>query len=207
MTIFITFAGYGQPGRTAKIIPDDYPVSNNMFVGNYEERNSGEITSFDKAWFTNDTLKQTLVFELYTDYFRCEIFHFYNNDIPDDLIKIMELNVANGTGDTATELQKKKYFKEFLSSSKKINKSYFITNKGLKLGDHKNKAVLIYGKPDKSFISKGIEKYEWNFEGDEPEIANKTTTTKPLAEGFGYRVRMFFKNDKLIAMILNNYIP
>jgi len=62
------------------VIPDNYPVTNEMFgydvKSNGREIKSGNIRSLDKVWFRNDTLKQILVFELYTDNFRNIIFHF-----------------------------------------------------------------------------------------------------------------------------------
>lgn len=58
---------------------DDFPVTNRMFRKIYNHNQSfkmksGKIYSLDKAWFTNDTLDQTLVFELYTDFFRTDIY-------------------------------------------------------------------------------------------------------------------------------------
>jgi hypothetical protein len=215
LAIFNLTIVLGQVDTLNKIITDDYPVTNNMFVGNYQQRESGEITSLDKAWFTNDTLKQTLVFELYTDYHRLNIFHFYNLDIPEELINNMELHVATGKFknifNIATIEQKQKYFRGFLDSSKSIYKSYFITTKGFKLGDYKVKALSIYGQPDSCRTSNGIEKCKWKFEGDyieSEENHSKMQTKRPFAENsFGFEVTMFFKADKLIAMILSNDIP
>ena len=56
---------------------DDYPVPTKMFVGNYHRRESGVLASEDAAWFSNDTLNQTLIFELYTDFHRLYTYHFF----------------------------------------------------------------------------------------------------------------------------------
>jgi len=58
-----------------RFVVDDYPVTNEMLIDKTSnnssyKKQSGQTYSYDKAWFGNDTLKQTLVFELYTDYHR-----------------------------------------------------------------------------------------------------------------------------------------
>src|SRR4051812_28691651 len=64
---------------TVKIIPDDYPVTDEIFGSDFNQNGreikSGDIFSYDKIWFRNDSLNQTLVFELYTDNYRNIIFH------------------------------------------------------------------------------------------------------------------------------------
>jgi len=216
IVLFTLLIGNGALGQSdgLTMIPDDYPVTDSMFKGNYDKIISGEITSLDKAWFTNDTLKQTLVFELYTDYHRLEIYHFYNNDIPEELINKIELYVSKGKFnnifDTATRKQKQTFFSGFLSSGKKIDQKYFTTYKGFKLGDNQEKAITIYGTPDKHSTFKNIEKYEWTFTGDYALKESKTNvkTNKPLAKNsWGFEVIMFFRKDKLIDMILSNDIP
>src|ERR1700704_2405435 len=61
---------------------DDYPITQNMLTCSDHssacEIKYGDIVSLDKIWFTNDALKQSLVFEMYTDGFRNAIFHFDN---------------------------------------------------------------------------------------------------------------------------------
>jgi hypothetical protein len=202
------------------LLVDDYPVTNEMLAdktsnnSSYKKK-SGEVFSSDKAWFTNDTLKQTLVFELYTDYHRLYIYHFTNADIPTDLIRQMQLYVSKSKFDnvfeTATFKQKQTYFSGFINSAIKINRQYFTTKKGFKLGDKKEKAIGIYGNPDKSSISENLEKCEWKFEGDyleSEETRPKMKTNKPFAkDSFGYSVTMYFRNNSLIAMIIGNDIP
>jgi hypothetical protein len=207
----ITTRVYGQTKSASTIIPDDYPIPNNMFKGNCQHKESGEIISIDKAWFTNDTLKQTLVFELYTDYHRLEIYHFYNDKIPEELISRMVLHIATGphkSMGSASTKQKQTFFRGFINSSKKISQSYFITSKGIKLGDKKEKIFGIYGKPNSISILSGIEKYEWIFQGDNIQSVTRETNNKLLAkDSFGYEVAMFFKGNKLIAMRFRNDIP
>lgn len=154
---------------------------------------SGQIYSYDKAWFTNDTLNQTIVFELYTDYYRTVTYHFYNNDVTADLIDRIELH-ENG-GELATIKQKLKNFNGFLNQATKIDSRYFITNKGFRLGDTKQKATKTYGNPDKQSMHDGVEKLEWDF------------VDIPLVHSFGHHIVMYFKKGRLIRLILYNDIP
>lgn len=202
---------------------DDYPVTDKMFMklsknNDSLKMKSGPVFSLDKVWFTNDTLHQTLVFELYTDNFRLEIYHFDNSDIPEGIIKHMELDISKSKYDNVFELasyeQKKDYLNGFIRQSEKINQKYFITDKGFKLNDLKDKAIKIYGKPDHTKIDNGIEVCEWDFYGDYVLSDDYTDTKKidlhgkPLAKNsFGNQVIMYFRNNKLIGIILHNDIP
>jgi len=194
-----------------RFVVDDFPVTNEMLADKTSnifsyKKQSGQTFSYDKAWFSNDTLKQTLVFELYTDYHRIVTYHFYNNDIPTDLINRMELHIDGG--ELALDKQKLKDFSGFLKQTTKINSTYFITDKGFRLGDTKQKAIENYGFPDKSLTNNGIEKLEWDFVGDEiydgiPDLKGKSFAK----DSFGYQVVMYYKNGKLIGQILHNDIP
>jgi hypothetical protein len=170
------------------------------------KKQSGQTFSYDRVWFSNDTLKQILVFELYTDYHRMVTYHFYTNDIPIDLISRMELHIDGG--DPASEKQKLNDFGGFLKQTTKINSSYFITDKGFRLGDTKQKAIETYGNPDKQTITDGIEKLEWDFIGNELYDGKTDLKGKPLADNsFGHQILMYFRNGKLTGQILFNDIP
>lgn len=199
---------------------DDYPVTNEMLKDKTSnnssyKRKSDEIFSLDKAWFTNDNLKQTLIFELYTDYHRLYVYHLINNDIPSDLIKQIELSVSknkfDNIFDTATLKQKQTYFSSFINSAIKINQNYFTTKKGFRLGDKKGKAISVYGIPDKCSTVDNIEKCEWKYEGDyveSEETHPKGKRNKPFVKNsFGYSVIMYFRDNHLIGMIICNNIP
>jgi len=191
-----------------RFIVDDYPVTDEMFgfVDNAREIKSGPIRSLDKAWFSNDTLSQTLVFELYTDFHRSGTFHFFNNPAPKEIIERIELHTDEG--EIASEKPKEKFFKGFLYAAKRISRSYFTSNKELKLGDRIENALKIYGKPDKITVSNHVKTYEWNFAGDILYDGKTDLMGKPLAkDNYGHQVLMFFENDKLIGIILFNDIP
>ena len=199
------------PDTIKKFVVDDYPVTDEMLADKTSsnssyKKQSGQTFSYDKAWFSNNTLKQTLVFELYTDYHRLVTYHFLDNDIPTDLINRMELHIDGG--ELASDKQKLKDFSGFLKQTTKINSSYFITDKGFRLGDTKQKAVETYGYPDKQTITDGIEKLEWLYIGDTSYDGKTDLKGKPLADkSFGHQILMYFRNGKLIGQILHNDIP
>ena len=188
------------------LVVDDYPVTNEILGPNAHSRTSGEISDGEGAWFSNDILKQTLVFVLYTDYHRLVTYHFLNNDIPIGIIQRMELHTAGG--ELASDRIKQKYFKGFLAQTTKIARSYFKTNKGFKIGDSKEKALKVYGKPDKTTIENGVEKYEWGFAGDILYDSKTKLKRNILAkDSFGHQITMFFRSNKLIGLIFHNDIP
>jgi hypothetical protein len=205
------------PDSIKTIIVDDYPVTNDMFreLHNADplfKMQSGQIFSIEKAWFTNDTINQTLVFELYTDFHRFMIFHFQNDNVPDTLISQIQLyNLSDNTYKEVNLNQKKPCFQGFIDSSKRIDQNYFISSKGLRLNDNKEKILKLYGQPDKIYMIKGIECYDWDFYGDELYISDQRDIDlkgKPLAlNSFGHHIKMYFTDNLLIALILINDIP
>jgi hypothetical protein len=191
-----------------RFIVDDYPLTDDMLGRdiNGREIKSGDIISVDKVWFTNDTLKQTIVVDLYTDNFRMVEFHFQNQDIPKRLIEIMELHTNDG--ELASQQLKQKDYKGFITAATRISKTYFTTDKGFKLGDGRQKAINVYGIPDKESIEDGVEVLEWDFVGDILYDGETSLKGKPLAkDNYGHQTTMMFRNSKLIAIIFHNDIP
>ncbi len=188
-------------------VVDDYPVTDSMFKLSKDVLMAAGLRNVDRIWYSNDSLKETLIFEIYTDYFRMNTFHFNNNDIPADLLKRMVL--YDESGNYATEENKAKGILSLQKLATPISPKYFITNKGLVLEDNKKKTVDIYGKPDTVSILDGVEKLQWKFIGDIYYYDHKIDLKgKPVAErSFGHVITMFFRNDKLIGLILENEIP
>jgi len=196
------------PDTIKRFRVDDYPLTDDMFGkgDNGREIKSGGITSIDKVWFTNQALKQTLVVELYTDNFRTAAFHFQDQNIPTALIKRMELHTDDG--ELASQQQKEKDFKGFVSKAREINKNYFRTNKGFKIGDSKQMAINSYGEPDRKTVEENVEVLEWDFTGDLLYDGKTDLKGKPLAkDNYGHQVTMFFRNNKMAGVILHNDIP
>ena len=199
------------PESIQRWVVDDYPISDAMFAtqridNNQIEKHSGQTSAYDQVWFKNNALKQIIIFELYTDDHRMVTFHFYSNEPPTELLQRMELHAANG--EFATEQQKRKDFGGFIKQASPINAKYFISNKGFKLGDTKQKALRIYGKPTKITRQNGIEKLEWAFIGDIMYGGSILRKGQRMAfNSFGHQATLYFKNGKLIGLILHNDIP
>ncbi len=76
------------------------------------------------------------------------------------------------------------------------------------MGTKKQKAIDVYGKPDKESMNADFEKLEWEFIGDIFYDGKTDLKGKPLAkESFGHQIIMYFKNGKLVGQILLNAIP
>jgi hypothetical protein len=190
---------------------DDYPVTNRMLEDTTSNnssyvKQSGVIRSLDKVWFKDSALNQTLVFEMYTDKHRLAVFHFYNNDIPNGIIDRMELH--NADGELATLEQKKKNIKVIVKAAAEIDSEYFTSHKSFRLSDDKEKVLRIYGTPDNRSDDGNLEILEWAFVGDILYDGKTDLKGKPLAkDNYGHQATMFFKKNRLIAIILRNDIP
>ncbi|MDH5379961.1 MAG: hypothetical protein OEW75_03865 [Cyclobacteriaceae bacterium] len=185
-------------------VTDDYPITNSMlksakFIDN-------PVLSFDGLWFSNRN--QTIAFALYTDYYRYAIFHFENGNVPLDLIDQIELFKPLPESDTADINIKKELFARVFPKINVVDSSYFRTNKGFQLGDSKLKALRVYGQPDIQKNENGVEMLYWEFIGDILYDGKQDSKEKPLARNsFGHEIKMYFKNEKLVALFLKNTIP
>jgi len=192
---------------------DDYNIDDNWLVYDTIVNKSGDVYSQFINWFSNDTLKQTMVLE-HVSGIRYFISCFLNDDIPDEIIQGMSLSckMEYGGFDSASFEQKKSSINGFIRSAKRIRQSIFISQKGISLGQEKSKAIQFYGKPDNIQKVGTFEKYQWTFIGDwilkvYPDSIPKYYK-KPFAiNSFGHKVIMYFKNEKLKALILENQIP
>lgn len=183
------------------LVTDDYLVTDKML----EKKKiiNGQTYSEEFVWFTNDTLNQTVIFELYTDYHRLSVIHIFNDKIPGGLFeKLTEASGATYPGGSIDSIENK------IKSAEKISSRYFVSLKGIQLGKKKSDVINTYGPVDTIIKFKDSEMYSWDFMGDAFLSENKTAKNKPYAQNsFGYQVKMFFRNDILIAMYLHNDIP
>ena len=194
----LTICCFAQDTKPS-ITPDDFPITNNLLTQHKDPYPEG-----DHVWFTNTELKQTLVFELGTDYHRYKTYLFYNNIIPEDLLNDDWFSSAQNTSN------KVEVFKTYIKNATPINKNYFTSLQGIELGQTKKQILTLYPySADEVTVTEDLEKYTWNFIGDiivdlQPEIQND----KPLAKSsFGYHFTTYFKNDILVGLILVNDIP
>lgn len=192
---------------------DDYNIDDNWLLYDTIVNKSGDVYSQFINWFSNDTLKQTMVFE-HVSGTRVFISCFLNDEIPNEIIERMSLSckMEYGGFSCASFEQKKLSMKGFIGSAKRISQILFITKKGISLGQEKSKAIQVYGKPDKIQSIGTFEKYQWSFIGDwilkiYPDSIPQSYE-KPFAlNSWGHEVVMYFKDEKLKALILKNQIP
>lgn len=194
------------------IVTDDYRINwDSLKPPDHPRMESGHIAGFDQCWFRNDTLNETIAYELYTDYMEPAIYHFKNNDIPTEIIAQIDIDTINNEeGLPACYTTKKKIIPAFVRQAMPLSICYFTSYKGLKLGIGKEKAITIYGKPDSIRNSHGYEIYYWSFQGDQmitTGYEKRENLSKPISFGWGYSVQLFYKKDKLFATAFFNDIP
>lgn len=181
---------------------DDFPITNAELKGKYLSIRSGNTLSHDIAWFINDSIHQSIVIQLATDYFHYEIYYFDAQNISDEIIDRIGLHTKDG--EIASFNQKKKDFNGFLKQAARLDTSYFISNNGIKLGDAKNKAIELYGFPNEVKDNNQLKILKWHFSGDMEDNAETKVVAK---DSFGHDVTMIFEDNNLIAYILFNDIP
>jgi len=192
-----------------KIKTDNFNISDKL-IKKTIKKDFNKIDFLDGICFTNNTKSELLIIELGTDYFRNKIVLVYKNNLPDKLLKLIPLYSKKENTSIPSNTKEKKLFLDNFIPKNILNIDHFESAKKIKLGINKDYAIKTYGKPD---IIEQENKYEilkWRFIGDIVEKINKTIpkTNKPLAlNSFGYEVTMFFKNNKLIGMILINEMP
>ena len=137
---------------------------------------------------------------------RTDIYHFYIDSIPQELLEELCINTEDDKLATVKQMQKQ--IGNFIKKARKIKPSYFITKKHLKLGDDISKVFSEYGEPDSVTTYKDIIKYRWDFNGDNPEISDIDNKNKKFAKNsIGHHIKMFVRNEKIIGIIFNNDIP
>ena len=190
---------------------DDFPVTDEMIGERYHFlKNKKDWYVKGQVWFMNKKLGQTIIFDLYTDFWRYGTYLFGNEFIPIEAKKVIGLQWLYSAGDDVDKKERDEYLKKYYNLTKEIPISYFKTKKGFKLGSKKEKALKVYGKPDKVTKQDGYEKLEWDFVGHEMYLydGKKDKKGRPHAKDvWGYHVKMYFKNNKLSALIIYNDPP
>jgi len=183
---------------------DNYPVTEKMFGKPTANRPviTAHLRSENTAWFTNDSLKQTLMFVLFSDNSRIVTACFDNGNAPSEVFSNMDL--SDNKNYPASKEDRLLYFKEFFMSAKKIDDKFFTSNMGFKIGDLKAKAIKRYGKPDSIKTVEGFEKYYWNPAGAQITRQNVPEKDLLLIDEKKQFITMYFKNNKLATMILDN---
>jgi hypothetical protein len=187
------------------IIPDDYPITNEMLRKYYKE-DTHSVFSISEIWFKNNTSHEMLIFGLYTDFFRVSMYHCKSEFLLSYLIKHLEY--YDGTSTKTHDESKDENFIKLYNSSNEIDQQYFKTKQGLVLGISKAEAISKYGVPNSESRQDNYEILRWNFKGDGFSTDTIIKSNEKIAKNsFGYHVTMYFTKGELVCLILKNVIP
>jgi len=191
-------------------IPDDYPVTNEMLEKFHTDNTLEEIYAYDKAWFINQEKDEILVFDLYTDYFRLAIYHCTTDFLTSDLINLTKIHrkINSETITKPNDINKMLIFQKLILNAIQIDDAYFTSNEGIYLGVSKNDILSKLGSPTRSSRLNNIEILGWDYMGEFliTEIGKKPKG-KVAKNSWGYHINMYFKLNKLEALIIKNDIP
>jgi hypothetical protein len=191
----------------AQICGDDgFPVPDDYLRSFYKELNINEVYSFDKGWFKNKQLNAFLVIDLVTDLNRSAYYLFNSNFIDSTMLKYIELHIKTGVSTFDYIRDENRYlqaFKMFVDSANEIDKKYFVSNKGIYLGMNKSEVLIRYNNSHKTKILNGVEVYKWDCIYPKPTGVYDTVVEESLPDDFGIHVKMYFRLNKLIALIIN----
>jgi hypothetical protein len=178
---------------------------------NWEMKKSNIVDSFDdkrysflvddSSVFKNNRLNETIIIQLHTDLYPSEIFHFYKDNIPKDLLKHyhefaalnkIDINIADNLN-------------TLIKESREIDERYFTTKMGFKLGMNKSDAINIYGAPHKTEKDKNTSILIWDYFGNySTEIIPDSLLS---ASKFGYTLKVYFQDDIAYFINMSNIIP
>lgn len=197
-------------GTTGLFEPDSYPVEEELLRKNvFTAREVKYFQTADGAWFRNDTLGQVLIISVATDSYRSGLLNFSYKEFPGVLLTEIPIWLQDDkpVADSVLNKEKKTILPSFIDSAKQIPACYFTTLKGFNLGDCREKAFLVYGKPHESSRSGDIDILKWHFDGDFD--GEKLPNGKLLlAKGtYGHTVTMYFRNNRLVALFILNDVP
>ena len=188
---------------------DEFSVTDSMIRSSLREIQIDSVISY-MSWFYNEKTKQVLLFEFGTDLYRVETYLFSEEYIKERFPSFLFQRRPYQKNVVICEKDAKTYFPKFIEQSKRINRSFFISKRGLKIGENISKIIEQNGKPDTIMLDKKIEMYKWKYRGDlndwdtEAEIkANR----KIARDSFGYQVILYVKNEKVIGIRLFKEIP
>jgi hypothetical protein len=191
------------PTRLSQIEKVDRIFKSGELVRRAAKERTSETTHPDELWFKNDSADQEMWISTGTDYMILHEGLYSRSVIPQEIDEMATMEVNNNP--------------EIISlPRKKISKSFFVTERGLKLGDSKEKAIRLYGKPTLVEKVRGYDKLEWDYVGlyfISEVFLNEARNVKQqsydnlergdrFTGGVGEKVMLFFKDGKLAALVI-----
>jgi len=193
---------------------NDYPITDEMIMNAYTINRNGHINDMmepDPSVIFKDNESQQIIFiNLHANLHRLYISHFYENEIPDELIQIYTSYAKLNDKD----IDVKKRIKDLIKNATIIEKEYFTTKRNFRLGMNSKEAISIYGEPTKKIENNNVTKLIWNYDrlvyGKFPrgvkvgvdiseELFNKV--------GYGFILEITFRDDKANFIYMVNMFP
>ena len=185
---------------------DNYSITDSMIIENYREDLSNQsIFTLDTETFKNDSLNQVIIISLNTDFYRSDIYHFYQNDIPKYLMDYCKEHIQLNRYD----IDANKELVEIIKNGMDINSHYFITERGCKVGMTQKEVLNIYGKPLQEKTDDTLKILIWKFYGIEDYIHKKNIPKELVLNyrDFAYTLKIYLKNGLVNFIHINNAIP
>jgi hypothetical protein len=191
---------------------DSYPIENERLTKYYGSIGSQDCNSFDIAWFVNNKKDQALVIWLHTDYHKIRSLHFNPGDIPDLVLKYIDLHYRNtensGLWKPLPLLEKRRCMEHFLENAESIPSRYFVTVQGFTLGMYSQDAIEHYGSPHSVETTPEDKIFSWEYAADPSLAGRQPEEGKAYAKNsFGYHIKILFENDKAVAIVMASLSP
>ena len=209
---------------TSKDIPisfeykdNDYPITDEMIRNAYIINNQGEHKNDKIYWrptaIFKDNKSQQVIFIAQGGYPRPEIYHFYAEAIPTELIQSYNTFVKLNNLDV--DVTKK--IKESIIKATTIDKNYFKTKMNFQLGMNSKEAVLIYGDPTNKIENNNTTKLIWDYYnpvyGKLDPVPHGVKIGEDISEelfnkvAYGFILEINFINDKANFIYMRNMEP
>jgi hypothetical protein len=190
---------------------NDYPITDEMLKNAYTINQPGDRIYFlPTAIFKDNKSQQVILIDLYTDWHRHTISHFYVKDIPDEVIQRYQDFVKLNNID----IDVRKKIKDSIKSATIIEGKYFTTKKNFRLGMSSKEAISIYGEPTKKIENNKGVKLIWDYystvygkldRGVEIGVDISEELFDKVAYGFWLEIT--FRDDKACFIHMVNMFP
>lgn len=186
---------------------DFYPISDQTINCSFKTLEYHKVGA-DGVWMTNSDSSQFIIIELYTDMHRIRTLHV---DSHFEYLLNSELYFYYKSSKTSWDnLETSKnylFLNRFLEKCEQISDTCFISEQGCMIGDSSSLGLLAYGNPDSTYLMDSITVRLWEFNSLEfPEMGD-IGNGKYVRDGFGYDVKHYYYDDKLVMRVLYRHIP
>ncbi|MBN1180648.1 MAG: hypothetical protein JXB49_00070, partial [Bacteroidales bacterium] len=193
---------------------NDYPITNGMINNVYKKHKYILYPPEPAIFFKDKDSRQVIFMELETDFHRFYIYHFYVNEVPDELIQKFQAIAKDNIIDVDVPTK----FKDLIKDAYIIENKYFTTKLNFRLGMSSKEAISIYGEPTRTTKEYNSTKLIWDYR----TILNGKIHSDPkkgiiLGEDisqelfdkvkWGYLLEITFSNDKAGFIKMYNGIP